>query len=186
MKKIKFKDTVFIKNVKLTNAFKRSATPSLMKLINKTPSTSVLDEVRSITKTDALIVDYSKKYYGVNFFNKIKTIVQEYGRLKNHAEIRIVNYCFVKMKSDDQIDYHSSFESNFVGIYLLEDSEKKHHITFYDNDTNKDIKIPVKKNDLILFPAHLLRKFSNLKTKKEYTYIIFDFHLDKPRINVKK
>jgi hypothetical protein len=31
---------------------------------------------------------------------------------------------------------------------------------------------------LVMFPSYLLRKFPNLKSKKQYTYIIFDFHLD--------
>jgi len=179
MKKIKFKETVFIKNIKLSS-------PSIMRLINKTPSISVLDEVRSITKTDALIPDYSKKIYGVPFFDKVKKTIKEYGHSLNHSEIRIINYCFIKMKADDQIDYHSSFESNFVGIYLLEPPEKEAKVIFYDNDTCKDVVIKLKKNDLIVFPAHLLRKFPPLNCKKQYTYVMFDFHLDRPNIHDKK
>jgi hypothetical protein len=171
MKKIKFEETVVIKNIKIQ-------TKSIMDLINKVPSCPIIDEKRSVSKTDCLVTDYTQKIYGVKFFENIKKHVKEFSKLKNHSEIRICNYCFIKMKNEDQLDYHSSFESNFVGIFLLENSEKKEHIVFYDNEKNKEVSIKLNKGDLVMFPSYLLRKFPNLKSKKQYTYIIFDFHLD--------
>ena len=171
MKKIKFEETVVIKNIKIQ-------TKSIMDLINKVPSCPILDEKRSVSKTDCLVTDYTKKIYSVKFFENIKKHIKEFSKLKNHSEIRICNYCFIKMKNEDQLDYHSSFESNFVGIFLLENSEKKEHILFYDNEKNKEVCIKLNKGDLVMFPSYLLRKFPNLKSKKQYTYIIFDFHLD--------
>jgi hypothetical protein len=171
MKKIKFEETVVIKNIKIQ-------TKSIMDLINKVPSCPILDEKRSVSKTDCLVTDYTQKIYGVKFFENIKKHVKEFSKLKNHSEIKICNYCFIKMKNEDQLDYHSSFESNFVGIFLLENSEKKEHIVFYDNEKNKEVSIKLNKGDLVMFPSYLLRKFPNLKSKKQYTYIIFDFHLD--------
>mgnify|MGYP003149000361 CR=1 FL=1 len=179
MKIIKFNDMAVVKNIKVSVS-------SIMRLINKTPSCPMLDEKRSISKTDVFVVDYTQKIYGVTFFEKVKSAVKEFGRLKNHSEIRISNYCFIKMKGKDQLDYHSSFESNFVGLFLLEAPEKNPSIIFYDNQTNKDINVKLKQGDLVMFPASVLRKLPELKTKKQYTYIIFDFHLDRPRINVKK
>ena len=81
----KFNEKVFVKNIK-------TSTKALMALVNKVPSCSVLDDVRSITKTDLFISDYSKKIYGVKFFEKIKKYVREYSKLHNHSEIRISNY----------------------------------------------------------------------------------------------
>jgi hypothetical protein len=179
MKKIKFEETIVVKNIKIQ-------TKSIMDQINKVPSCSILDEKRSVSKTDCLVIDYSQKIYGIKFFESIKNYVKEFGKLKNHAEIRISNYCFIKMKNEDQLDYHSSFESNFVGIFLLENSSKKEHILFYDNEKNKEVSIKLSKRDLIMFPSYLLRKFPNLKSKKQYTYILFDFHLDKAAIYGKK
>lgn len=178
-KEIKFNEIAYVQNIKLN-------TKSIISLVNKTPSSSILDEVRSITKTDVDVMDYSQKPYGMEFFQKVKSYIQNFAKKYHHAELRVTNYCFVRMKKEDQVDYHSSFESNFVGIYLLEKSEKNHHICFYSNEKDKDVKIEMNQGDLVLFPSHLLRKFPNLKSNKMYTYIVFDFHLDKPRIYDKK
>ena len=86
------------------------------------------------------------------------------------------------MKGEDQIDLHSSFESNFVGICLLEKGDKNESIYFYDNSKKKEVKVILKEGDLVLLPAYLLRRFPNLKSKKTYTYVIFDFHVDKPKV----
>jgi len=54
---------------------------------------------------------------------------------------------------------------------------------FYDNSKKKEIKVKLKEGDLVLLPSYLMRRFPNLKSKKTYTYILFDFHIERPRIN---
>ncbi len=175
MKETKFTEIALVQNIKLN-------TKAIASAINKTPSSSILDDTRSVTKTDVDVADYSQKPYGMEFFKKVKSSIRVFAKKYNHAELRVTNYCFIRMKKEDQVDYHSSFESNFVGIFLLEKSEKDHHVVFFNNEKAKDVKVDMKPGDLLLFPAHLLRKFPNLKTNKMYTYIVFDFHLDKPRM----
>ena len=136
----------------------------------------------AIFKTDIYVTDYSQKIYGQDFFEAVKDAVKQFVKTKNHSELRISNYCFIRMKGDDQIGFHSSFESNFVGIYLLESGDKKEHICFYDNSKTKEVKVKLKEGDLLLLPSYLLRKFPNLKSKKTYTFVLFDFHIDTPRI----
>lgn len=176
MKKIKFEDTVIVDNIKLPPK-------PLISLMNKTPSSSILDEIRSVTKTDVFVLDHAQKIYSIKFFDKVKQNVMAFAKKKNHSEIRITNFCYLMMKKEDQIDYHSSFESNFVGIHLLDSPEKNNYIMFYDNEKKKNIKVKLKQGDLAMFPSYLLRKFPNMKAKKMYTYVVFDFHLDRPRIN---
>ena len=179
MKEIKFNDIALIQNVKLNSR-------SIINLINKTPSSPILDGIKSITKTDVDVSDFSQKPYGAEFFKKLKPYMHTFSKKYNHTALRVTNYCFIRMKKEDQINYHSSFASPFVGIYLVEKSEKNHHIIFYNNGKNKDVKIDIASGDLLLLPSHLLRKFPNLKTNKMYTYIIFDFHLDIPRTHDSK
>ena len=76
------------------------------------------------------------------------------------------------------IPLEKSYRLSSVGIFLLVNSVKKEQIVFYDNEKNKEVCIKLNKGDLVMFPSYLLRKFPNLKSKKQYTYIIFDFHLD--------
>ena len=175
MKNIVFNEIIQVVHTKVNKK-------NIINKIKKTPSSPILDEVRSISKSDVLITDYSLKIYGQVFFESVKDLVKEFSRSKNHAELRISNYCFIRMKGEDQIDFHSSFESNFVGICLLEGGDKSEHICFYDNSKIKEVKVILKEGDLVLLPAYLMRRFPNLKSKKTYTYILFDFHIDKPRI----
>ena len=175
MKNIIFNEIVQVVNVRVKKK-------NIVNKIKKTPGCPVLDEVRSISKTDIFITDYSQKIYGQDFFESVKHSVKEFSRSKNHSELRISNYCFIRMKGEDQIDLHSSFESNFVGIYLLEGGDKSEHVCFYDNSKKKEIKVKLKEGDLVLLPSYLVRRFPNLKSKKTYTYILFDFHIERPRI----
>ena len=175
MKNIVFNEIIQVVHTKVNKK-------NIISKIKKTPSSPVLDEVRSISKTDIFITDYSQKIYGQDFFQSIKKYVQAFTKLKNHSELRITNYCFIRMKGEDQIDLHSSFESNFVGICLLEGGDKSEHICFYDNSKKKEVKVILREGDLVLLPSYLMRKFPNLKSKKTYTYILFDFHIERPRI----
>jgi len=175
MKNIVFNEIIQVVHTKVNKK-------NIINKIKKTPSSPILDEVRSISKSDVFITDYSQKIYGQVFFESVKDLVKAFSRSKNHAELRISNYCFIRMKGEDQIDFHSSFESNFVGICLLEGGDKSEHICFYDNSKKKEVKVILKEGDLVLLPAYLMRRFPNLKSKKTYTYILFDFHIDKPRI----
>lgn len=174
-KEIVFNEIIQLINVKLNKKL-------IINKIKKTPTSPLLDEVRGISKTDIYVTDYSQKIYGRDFFEAVKEAVKQFIKAKNHAELRISNYCFIRMRGEDQIGFHSSFESNFVGIYLLEGGDKSEQICFYDNSKKKEVKVNLKEGDLLLLPSYLLRRFPNLKSKKMYTYVLFDFHMDKPRI----
>tara|TARA_R110000764_G_scaffold55267_1_gene120727 strand:- start:1720 stop:2265 length:546 start_codon:yes stop_codon:yes gene_type:complete len=177
---LKIKNIVFEESIELINI--KINKKLVLNKIKKTPGNSIMDEVRGIFKTDIYVTDYSQKIYGQDFFQAVKDAVKQFVKTKNHSELRISNYCFIRMKGDDQIGFHSSFESNFVGIYLLESGDKKEHICFYDNSKTKEVKVKLKEGDLLLLPSYLLRKFPNLKSKKTYTFVLFDFHIDTPRI----
>ena len=130
-------------------------------------------ELINIKINKKLVLNKIKKTPGNSIMDEVRGIFK--------TDIYVTDYS-QKMKGDDQIGFHSSFESNFVGIYLLESGDKKEHICFYDNSKTKEVKVKLKEGDLLLLPSYLLRKFPNLKSKKTYTFVLFDFHIDTPRI----